>query len=237
MATWWLQNRREDFWTEGREGREGKRVTEGPLSCVGSEDRSHSRNGEIRTWSNCDKLDQTPTPQNTRETIAKSLWFMGNGWSRSNLIKLWHQISWRRDDSRMEEKIFEQKVTKVTKGRESQRTFILCGVGRPLAQQERRNSNLIELRQTWSNSNTSKYQGNNRQKSMIYGEWLKSIKLDQTLTPNFVATWRQQNGREDFWTEGNEGNEGKRITEDLHLVRARKTARTTKLAKLANFKP
>ena len=47
----------------------------------------------------------------------------------------------------MEEKIFEQKVTKVTKGRESQRTFILCGLGRLLAQRSW---------QSWPTSNLKK---------------------------------------------------------------------------------
>ena len=42
----------------------------------------------------------------------------------------------------------------------------------------------IELDRTVTNSNKPKNGGNDRQKPMNYGEWSKSNKLEQTLTPN-----------------------------------------------------
>ncbi len=48
-------------------------------------------------------------------------------------------------------------------------------------------SKLIELRRTRTNSNKLEHpekRENNRENTMNSGEWSKSIKLDQTLTPN-----------------------------------------------------
>ena len=56
-------------------------------------------------------------------------------WSKSNkLEQTLTPNSRQRDDTKKKEKIFEQKDTKLTKGRESQENFgRLCGVGKPLA--------------------------------------------------------------------------------------------------------
>ena len=93
---------------------------------------------------------------------------------------------------RTEEKIFEQKDTKLTKGRESQETFGRSLVRRretnritPVGVDVSGNSNSIELRQTRTNSNTPQKRGNDGTKPMNYWEWPKSIELDQTLTPDF----------------------------------------------------
>ncbi len=67
-----------------------------------------------RSRSNCVEVDRTRIPPKSGETIAKTLCIMGNGRSRSNLIELLHQISWR-DYAGTEEKICEQKDAKVTK--------------------------------------------------------------------------------------------------------------------------
>ena len=63
------------------------------------------------------ELGQTRTNSNTAKngiTIAKTLWITRNERSRSNSIKLWHQISRQPNYGRTEEKNFEQKVRKVT---------------------------------------------------------------------------------------------------------------------------
>ena len=76
----------------------------------------------------------------------------------------------------------------------------------------------FEPRRTRTNSNTSKNRGNDRQNAMNYGEWSKSIELEQTLTRCFSAAGLSQSGREDFWTEGREGREVKKIAWDLRSV-------------------
>ena len=59
----------------------------------------------------------------------------------------------------------------------------------------------FELDRTASNSielEHPKNGGKNRQKPMIYEEWSKSIELDRTLTPNFLAAEFQRKSREEF---------------------------------------
>ena len=90
----------------------------------------------------------------------------------------------------MDEKSFEQKVRKVTKGRKLHETFgRLCGVGKPLAQLGCR-TNSVEVARTQVNSrelfNGGK-SGNGRQKPDNYEEWSKSLEVARTFASNFPA--------------------------------------------------
>ena len=98
-----------------------------------------------------------------------------------------------------------------------------------LAQQERRSPNCVEVWQTRTNSDTPENGGNDRRKPMNYGEWSKSIKLDQTLTPNFAGSWIRGNWREDFEqkiTKVTKGRESQQ-TFGWSLVLDRETTRST----------